>query len=432
MFYGWVNVFVLWLGYAVIPMAVYYGFGSMVGPMSKGLGITLSQAALGFTVFLFTMGLTNPVVAMVVNRFGSRLAIFFGAVIFFLAGLSMGTFVNNYMVYIIMYALMGFACSLSAPLALQTNISFWFVRKRATAMSIALTGGGFGAMVFSPLIAKIVASSPTWHTPWFYIAVISGIGGVITLAFVSNKPSDKGLLPDGDKAGEAGVANEKKATKKIKVYKTQDSWDTRSALRSPIFYFILIGGITVLYGAGSIVSMAITYFTGLGIEKVVAAGAIGLFGVISIGGRLGAGVLCDIVEPRYVFAGGFLIQALSIILLMNVSNGTMAYIFSALFGITFGLTYVCLPNLIVNYFGVDNFASINSVLITVALLCGSSAPYITGAIVEATNGFTYAWGIVLVLSAASCLFGILAIPPKKSREDSKVMTKEGEVAQQLS
>jgi hypothetical protein len=31
---------------------------------------------------------------------------------------------------------------MAAPLAAQTMISFWFVRKRATAMSIAMTGGG--------------------------------------------------------------------------------------------------------------------------------------------------------------------------------------------------------------------------------------------------------------------------------------------------
>jgi cyanate permease len=82
-----------------------------------------------------------------------------------------------------------------------------------------------------------------------------------------------------------------------------------------------------------------------------------------------------------------------------------------LFGIAFGLTYICMPNLIVNYFGVKNFATINSVLMTLTLSVGSFAPFITGVIVEGTKSFTYAWIVVLLMSLVSCSCALFAVPP---------------------
>jgi sugar phosphate permease len=409
-FYGWINVGILWLGYALIPAPVYYGFGSMVGPMAKGLGITLAQAGLGFTVWQLFTGLSSPIVALALNRFGSRLTIFFGAITFIIVGLLMGFLVNNFIFYCIVMGLAGFGCALSAPMAAQTMISFWFVRKRATAMSVAMTGGGFGAMIFSPLIAKVVAGSPMWQTPWFYIAVLSAIGGLVVLVCTRNRPSDMGLLSDGDKPFEA-AKSEKPILRKTRVYKTSDSWEARSAFRSRVFYLITVGGITVFYGVGSVASLGVTYFTSVGIEKVIAAAAIGLFGLMSIGGRLSSGILCDIVEPRYIYAGGFLIQAIAVAILLTASNTIITYTSSMLFGIAFGLTYICMPNLIVNYFGVKNFATINSVLMTLTLSVGSFAPFITGVIVEGTKSFTYAWIVVLLMSLASCSCALFAVPP---------------------
>lgn len=410
MFYGWVNVVVLWLGYALIIQPAYYGFGSLVGPLSKGLGVTLAQASLGFTLFMFTMALANPVVAVVLNRIGARFTIALGALLYVIAGLLMGTVVSSLPVYYaVLGVMLGFGCAMTAPVPIQSNVSFWFVRKRATAMSLALTGGGFGAMVFAPLMARIVAGSPSWRAPWLVVAGISALGGAIVLTLLRNKPADMGLLPDGD--GPASAARGA-ASSKARVYKTGDHWAPRSAFRTRSLYLILIGAVTVIYGSGSIVSLAVTYFTGVGIPKVAAAGAIGLFGVISIGGRLLSGVLCDRFEPRHVAAAGFLIQTAAMGVMLGVSNVTQAYVAVTLYGIAFGLTYVCLPNLVVNYFGVKHFATINGVLMMLALGLGSTAPFVTGTIVDVTKSFSYAWWIVLLLSAASFASALLALPPR--------------------
>jgi MFS family permease len=104
------------------------------------------------------------------------------------------------------------------------------------------------------------------------------------------------------------------------------------------------------------------------------------------------------------------------VILLTASNATMVYIFSMLFGIAFGLTFICMPNLVVNYFGVKKFATINSVLLTVSLVGGSSAPFLTGTLVEVTKSFTYAWTLVLLMALASCVCALFATPPQKRLE----------------
>ncbi len=417
MFYGWINVVVLWIGYVLIVIPAFYGFGSMVGPLSKGLGITLTQVSIGFTMYMLSMTLSIPIVAIILNRIGVRLTIFIGAMFYVLVGLLMGYVVSSLtLYYVVVGLLMGIASSLAAPLPVMTNVSFWFVRTRATAMSLVLAGGGFGAMIFAPIIAKITANGPTWHTPWFYIALFAGIGGLVVVTFLRNKPADLGLLPDGDKPGTAEILKETKTIKKTRVYKSTHSWDARSAFKTPAIYFITLFTITVFYGVSSVMGLAVSYFTGLGIAKVVAAGAIGVYGVVSIAGRLGSGVLSDLFEPRYVAAAGFLVQVVAMVFMIIASNVTMVYLFAVFYGIAFGLTYVCLPNLIVNYYGVDNFATINGIVMMVGGALGALSPFITGLIVDATNSFTYAWIIVLVFAALSFLGALVAAPPKHQEE----------------
>jgi MFS family permease len=386
----------------------------MVGPLAKGLNVSLSQASLGLTFYFVTLAFANPIVAVILHYLGARITMTIGAALYVVVGLLMGFVVNSLVSYYITIGLvMGFACSMCAPVPLMTNVSYWFVRNRATAMGIALTGGGVGAMIFAPVMGSITATSLSWQTPWLYVSLFAGIGGVIVAILLKNKPEEMGLFPDGKRPGEdAEKAIESKNTR---VYKTTDSWETRTALKSPIFYLITTGAITVIYSSAAVIGMAVTYFTGLGIPKVLAAGAIGMFGVISVCGRLGAGILCDLYEPRYVAVAGFICQAAAMVVMIMAGDVFMIYLFTALYGIAFGLTYVCVGNIVVNYFGVKSYAAINSIVWTIAMALGATAPFITGAIVDVTGSFFHAWIVVLILAGLSSICYLFAVPPKKMK-----------------
>lgn len=409
---GWLNVTALWISYATIGIPIYYGFGSLIGPLSTGMGVTLAAASVGFSIFVLVQGLMNPFVGLVINRIGTKMTMFTGAAIVVLSTLLMATVVNNvYVYYFIFGILLSFGSALAVPIAAVTNVSFWFVRLRATATAITVSGGGFGAMIFAPLVAWLAVNNENWKTTWFYLALITATGGLIVLAFVKNRPQDIGLLPDGDKIGD--TAQVAKPAPKTRVFKTTDNWAPEAVFKMPVFFFIAFGAMTITYGLMSLIGFVVTYLTGVGIEKIVAAGAIGMYGLASIFGRLAGGVVCDVVEPKYVYALGFLIQAVSVVMLVTFRETPAIYTALVMYGIAFGMTFLSMQMMAVNWFGVKSFAVINSTLLFIAYMAGAFSPLVMSKIFEITKSFDYGWYIVITMAALSCFFALLSFPPQR-------------------
>ncbi len=412
MFYGWINVIVLFLCYGLFVAPINYGFGSLVPSITTGMGLTLSQAMLGFTLFILAMGLCNPITSASLNRFGAKRTFMLGAALMFVAALLMGYVVKGAVPYYAVFLLYGVAGSLCGPLPLTVVIASWFNKFRGTAMGIALTGGGFAAMLFAPLMAKL-AGSGNYSYPFTVLACIIALQCLVVAVFLKNKPSEMGLLPDGAKAGEEVQAG-KAAAKKSRVYKNPFAWEASSVFRSPIFYIIVFSLFVTFYSMSSITATAVVYAMGkLHVTKVVAAGAVGMFGLFSIGSRFLGGFLCDLMEPRYVSSIGFVCLSLSMVALLSATSIATVYAAIGLFGLAYGLCYLSAPNMVANYYGLKSFATTNGIVMTVGMGFGSFGPYLTGLIGEKTGSFANAWYIILAMSIIA-LIGLLffATPPK--------------------
>jgi OFA family oxalate/formate antiporter-like MFS transporter len=413
MFYGWVNVFIIWLFYILVTIPIYYGFGSWVGPMVESMNISMAQASMGMTIYNIAMGLAMPLAAKSINKMGAKLTLVIGAIMFVLGNVAMATIVNNVWVYWLVFGVFcGVGSCLATALPIQTFVSKWFTRKRATAMSLAFTGGGVGALIFSPIVARISTTAPSWHAVFWPLAICAGVGAVLMFFIARENPADMGLLPDGDKPGET-VQETTKTKKQSRVYKNPDSWEPKAAYKTPSFWLVLYCCAIMFYGISCCISLAIPHFVNVGIAKVVAAAAIGSYGFVNIFTRIIAGVMGDVVEPRYVMGVGFIFYVLSAFFLLTASSAFGAYAFAFCFATGFGFIYISFPNIIVNYFGVKNFAQINGRLMLIGTLIGATSPFITGSIFDATGSYNMGWWIVLVLSAIAVVCAILARPPKK-------------------
>src|SRR3970282_1277534 len=77
-------------------------------------------------------------------------------------------------------------------------ISFWFVRKRATAIGIASMGQGLGALVMVPSTQLLID-----HLGWRWTYIVTGSVLLFFLAPANallqrRSPQDVGQFPDGD------------------------------------------------------------------------------------------------------------------------------------------------------------------------------------------------------------------------------------------
>ncbi len=96
----------------------------------------------------------------------------------------------------------------------------------------------------------------------------------------------------------------------------------------------------------------IAYATNNGIDKIEAAAAIGLIGIMGSGGKFFFGWLSDrIKDAKYSAALGFLLMAIGMFLLYRANNVIILYAFALIYGFGYGSLAPVTPYLIADRFG---------------------------------------------------------------------------------
>jgi MFS family permease len=167
-------------------------------------------------------------------------------------------------------------------------ISFWFVKRRGTAIGIASMGQGVGALVMVPATQMLI-DSVGWR--WAYIVT----GSVMLLILVPanallqrRAPEDVGQFPDGDTAAIA-----QNPDRRSTMPSKERDWTLRKAAHSFPFWCITIGHLALGTALFMINTHAIAHFVAVGYEKLAASFYFGLIGFIRIGATILWGSISD-------------------------------------------------------------------------------------------------------------------------------------------
>jgi len=262
-----------------------------------------SIAAINFVVY----ALASPVVGLAFDRLGPRLLMPLGAALvgtgLLLSSLA-GSLLGLYFSYGIVTALGQGALSFVGHNAL---ISFWFVRRRATAIGIASMGQGLGALIMVPL-TQLLIETVGWR--WTYVAT----GGLMLLILVPanalfqrRAPQDIGQHPDGD-AAPATVAADRQADKPAPAH----DWTLGEAARSFPFWCITLGHLALGTALFMINTHAIAHFVAVGYEKLAASFYFGLIGFIRIGATIVWGSVSDRLGRSKAYGVATFVTALGV------------------------------------------------------------------------------------------------------------------------
>lgn len=329
-FYGYVILALCFFNMVVMrgvtgSFSVFYVALLEEFPWSHGIGASI--ASLNFLVY----ALASPLVGWAFDRLGPRVLIpLSGALVS--AGLYLSALSNSlgdlYLSYGVVAAIGQAGLGFVSHSAL---ISYWFARRRATAIGIATMGQGLGAFILIPL-SQILISALGWRAAFFYLAAVILLTVVPANAiFQRRRPVDIGQIPDVNSAAATDRADPRR-----KRPPGPPEWTLRSALRSFPFWSITLGHLALGAGLFMIYTHLVAHLVSQGLDKLVAAFIVGFIGSMRIGGTLFWGFVSDRLGRDAAYGIAILITLVGIASLMAIGDGSplwLVYGAAILYGI---------------------------------------------------------------------------------------------------
>ena len=169
------------------------------------LGVSLAQYNISNAISTVVSVIGSLVIGRVADKvsgriLGSLTVIATSAV---LVGMS---FVGELWQVYVLFAVSGCFAVASTRLLISLVTANWFTAKRGLAISIALSGSGFGGAILSPIVSSLIVSVG-WRSTFLVLAAVCIVAALpITAYSFRTKPSEIGLKPLGENPGDPSVS----------------------------------------------------------------------------------------------------------------------------------------------------------------------------------------------------------------------------------
>ena len=164
----------------------------------------------------------------------------------------------------------------------------------------------------------------------------------------------------------------------------------------------------MLFASAAVIVHFVPYLGDRGFSTATAAAIAGLIRIAALPGRLVFTPLGDRVPRGAVTASIFLLQAVSLLVLLTVQNVTGITVFVLLFGAGFGAVTPARAALMADIFGPARYASISGVMILFVTGARALGPVMAGEIHDLAGGYTVVFGALVAsstIAAGSVLIG---------------------------
>ena len=406
-FYGWYMV-----GAAVGLQFLQAGlvsqaFGAYLAVLAEEQGWSKTALSGAAALQQMEVALLGPVLGWLLDRFGPKVFIRAGVVVFGL-GLCLLSQVDTIGQFYGAFIVIALGTSLCGFFPLNVSLIHWFERKRAralSAMSIGLALGG----IMVPLVAQSLTSFG-----WRSTALASGIFAIcvgLPLAFViRNSPREHGEVPDGVVEE---IAGGEKTDSAAKTEATRD-FTAREALRTSAFWLISLGHGFALFVVHAVAVHAITHLKeGLGYSIAEASLVISL---VTVSQMAGVGVgwwIGDRWDKRYIAAGCMLAHAVGLLLLTYGTSLTLVVAFAVLHGAAWGLRGPFMQAIRADYFGRSAIGMILGLSFMIIVIGQVGGPIIPGIFADITGDYRLGFTIIALLAGLGSVFFVLAKKPAR-------------------
>jgi sugar phosphate permease len=395
---------------AVGPILITGTFSIFVKPLAETFGWSRGDISFGFSLVAFIIAFYAPILGILIDRFGPRIVIATGAVVFGSGFCSFWFLSNSLWQFYGLYLLTAFGGASLTSLPFATLISRWFTQQRGLALGLMGTGVFLGGMYAPPLVTHIITIAD-WR--WAYVTlgvIIWCVALPMSIFFLMDRPQQKGLRPLGEEGGEL------ERSTATSSHTHNNSLTLTEARRTWPFWCMAVS-----FALLSAVShAAITHFAPLltdkGLSPQQAATALMVLSAMGVLGRIIAGYLVDRFPAHLVATGLFLGVVLGLVAAFSAEELPSALVFAAMIGLGFGAETDLMPYLIAHHFGLASFGRIFGWIYGAFAFGGMLGPLLMGKTFDATGSYHLALTILIpatILSAGLMLaLGIRHVPVK--------------------
>jgi len=387
-FYGWYIVAAsIGLNF-YLTMAFGLGFNVFFLPILQEFGWSRALTSGAFSLRAVETGLLAPVVGVLVDRWGPRVVILLGVIIGG-AGMIMLGFIDSLFTFYIAFLIASFGMSgASHGVSWVAAVANWFQRMRGRALGIAMLGPVLGGP--SVVVIAVLEGLIGWRIATIILGVGLWIVGIPLAMVARPRPEPYGYLPDGDKLEAVSAHNAEAQDQPLD--EATNGYTVAQAVRTQVFWVVVTLYALMFVGISGLMVHLIPLMEDLNYSTAQAASVLGLMFFLSGIGRIGSGVLSDVLDYRLVMGVLIAFQIIGLIVILVVGPGQywLAVVFSLTFGIGFGGTVPLRPILMMKLFGARAFGTLQGLLQIGSVGAGVVGPLLYGWIFDSTGNYDLA------------------------------------------
>ncbi len=355
-----------------------------------------SRSALKFRdmITLSVTGLVAPFAGIAIDRFGVRRCMVFGWLLLLVAYLFYVQLESLFGLYFIhfLFGITLVFCGLNAGVIL---VSHWFVRRRGTAIGLALTGTSFGGALF-PQYGTFMLSLVDWREAFAFAMIFPVLMLLLTIFVIRDRPGPDDptdTLPEAEAAAPAAAPPPDTGDAGVEYL---------DALRTRTFWALSLIAMATFYTVLGMQAHLFLYMRDLQFSAVQATNMISLFFLCGLVGKFVFGALADYLPRQRVFYFNMLIMLGGMVPFAMMRPEWIAFaVVTAGFG--WGGVYSLIQLSAMNCFGLVAAGKILGTITILDALGGGLGIWLTGLLYDTLGDYRLAFAIFAGLTAFALL-----------------------------
>ena len=288
-----------------------------------------------------------------------------------------------------------------------------FIAKRGLAISIALSGSGFGGAILSPIVSSLIVSVG-WRSAFLVLAAVCMVAALpITAYSFRTKPSEIGLKPLGENPDDPSVST---AGDKDEHTAPEVSVGWSRIKKSPAFWLLVVAFLFMGLVNGAILPNQVTNMTSVTVNgaKIVTGGhdpmwagtVLSAYMVTVVIAKISLGAIYD----RFGNVLGSVACIVACVALCFPATDLGPIVAAVSFGVGTCMGTITPTIAASKQFGMADLGKVTGTITSLEMVGGTVGAIVSGVLFDATGSFASTWIVCLACSVVMLVFLLVSEP----------------------